>query len=249
MSKILWINPLGTNIYDDPIKKGLLNIKQENTQVDVVSLEGGSTHLEYRYYEALVVPEVLKIIRKAEQDKYDAAIIGCFYDLGLYDARQIVDGMVIAAPAEASAYLAATLGYKFSVIVTEDLVIPQMMSNFEVYGIKNKVASFKSLGMGVHDLRANESETIRRIKEKAKEAIENDLAEVIILGCTLQFGFYKEIQEYINAPVIDPIISSFKYAEYLVELKERFGWLHSKVYSYKSPPIMELKEFGLYRIV
>jgi len=135
------------------------------------------------------------------------------------------------------------------VIVTEDLVIPQMMSNFEVYGIKNKVASFKSLGMGVHDLRANESETIRRIKEKAKEAIENDLAEVIILGCTLQFGFYKEIQEYINAPVIDPIISSFKYAEYLVELKERFGWLHSKVYSYKSPPIMELKEFGLYRIV
>ncbi len=245
MSKILWINPIGTDTFDKPIMDGLQKIKNESTQREGVSFKEGPRHLEYRYYEALAIPGILRTIRQAEAKGYDAAVIGCFYDPGLYDARQIADNIIITAPAEACAHLAATMGHKFSVIVTEDLCIPQMMDNFISYGLKDKVASFKSLGMGVHELHKDEELTVRRIKEKAEEAVEKDHAEVVILGCTIQFGFCRQIQDYLKVPVIDAAIASFKYAEFLVELKNRFGWMHSKKYGFKSPPASEMEEWGL----
>jgi allantoin racemase len=74
MSKILWINPVGTDDFDKAIKEALDEIKQPQTQVDVVSLKRGPRHLEYRYYEALVIPETLHLIKQAEKDGYDAAV-------------------------------------------------------------------------------------------------------------------------------------------------------------------------------
>ena len=49
---------------------------------------------------ALVLAESLHIIKQAEKDGFDAAVMGCFYDPGLHDAREIVEDMVITAPAE-----------------------------------------------------------------------------------------------------------------------------------------------------
>ncbi|GAG18159.1 unnamed protein product, partial [marine sediment metagenome] len=68
---------------------------------------------------------------------------------------------------------------------------------------------------------------------------------VIILGCTMQFGFYKELQEDLKIPVIDGVLASLKYAELMIELRKNFGWGHSKICSYKSPPISEIKEWRL----
>ncbi|HHY04000.1 MAG TPA: hydantoin racemase [Thermoanaerobacterales bacterium] len=245
MSKILWINPIGNNSFDEPIEEALEEIKQPQNEIEVVSLEKGPKHLEYRYYEALVLADILHIIKKAEKDGFDAAVIGCFYDLALQDARSIVDNMIVTAPCEAGGHIAATLGHKFSVIVTERLCIPQMMDNIVSYGLKDKLASFKSLDLGVLELHADEQETTRRMKQLAKEAVEKDGAEVIVLGCTIQFGFYKELQEYLNVPVIDAIVAPFKYAEFLAELKDKFGWSHSKIGGYTSPMISEIKEWGL----
>lgn len=245
MSKILWINPLGTNAYDEMVRKGLNKIKQSQTKVDVVSLKRGPKHLEYMYYEALVTPDILHIIKDAENEGYDAAIIGCFYDLALHDAREIVEKMAIIAPAEACVSIAATLGHKFSVITTRDKCIPQMMDKMIYYGMKEKVASFKALGLGVNELHIDEHKTFEIMKMKAREAIEQDGAEVIVLGCTIQFGYYEKLQEYLNVPVIDAIIAPFKYAEYLAELKNRFNWVHCKRCSFESPPSEEIKEWNL----
>ncbi|SHM86818.1 allantoin racemase [Caldanaerovirga acetigignens] len=245
MPKILWINPVGTDIFDKPIEEMLNEIKRPETEVKVVSLQKGPRHLEYRYYEALVIPDTLHLIKKAENEGYDAAIIGCFYDPGLHDAREITEKMVVTAPAEACMHIAATLGHKFSIIVGREKWIPQMMDNVILNGLKDKLASFKSLGLGVYDFHADEKVTVERLKNAAKEAVEKDGAEAIILGCTIQFGFYKELQEYVKVPVIDAIVAPFKYAEFLVELKERFGWGHSKRFGFETPPLFEIKEWGL----
>ncbi len=246
MAKILWINPVGTDMFDQSIKDALLEIKRPETQLDVVSLDKGPTHLEYRYYEALVLHDTLHLVKKAEKDGYDGAVIGCFYDPGLHDAREILDNMVITAPAEACMHIAATLGHKFSVIVGRDKWIPQMMDNVVLNGLKDKLASFKSLGLGVHDFHADENVTVEKLKIAAKEAVEKDKAEAIILGCTIQFGFFKELQEYVNVPVIDAIVAPFKYTEFLIELKQKFGWLHSKRYGFESPPLEEMKDMNLF---
>ena len=52
MSKILWIDPVGTDLFDQPIKEFLETAKRPETKLDVVSLARGPMHLEYHYYEA-----------------------------------------------------------------------------------------------------------------------------------------------------------------------------------------------------
>jgi allantoin racemase len=245
MPKIAYIDPVGPEGACYSLKKGLEGIKQKETKVDFIHLNRGPRHLEYRYYESLIIPDLLHTIKNLEKKGYDAAIIGCFYDPGILAAREIANRIIVTAPAEASLNLAATLGYKFSIIVGRGKWIPRIMENIEFYGLKNKLASFKILELGALEFYKDEVFTKKKLKEKAIEAVEKDRAEVIVLGCTMQFGFYKELQEHMKVPVIDPVIASFKYAEYLVELRDRFGWQISKRYTFESPPFSEIRKWKL----
>ncbi len=243
--RILWINPVGTSDFDAPMEK-IFNVeKMPDTELDIVSLKRGPLHLEYHYYEALIMLDVLHMVKKAEKDGYDGCVIGCFYDPGLREAREITDKMVVTAPAEACLHVATTLGDKFSVIVGRQKWVPAMKENVYKYGFGDRLASFKPVGLGVHDFHRDEKETERRLKAAAKEAVEQDKAEAIVLGCTMQFGFYKELQEYVGVPVIDAILAPLKYVEFLVEIKQRFGWLHSKKYGFETPPAAEIRDWGL----
>lgn len=247
--KIRWIiaHPLDEDVFKEETQKILNSCKQKDTEVEVVSLNGrkGPQHLEYHFYEDLVLVPLLKKIKQSEEEGIDAAIIGCFYDPGLQTAREICDNMIIAGPAESSMNIASTCGHKFSIIVGRKKWIPQMESNVIKYGYKDRLASFRSLGLGVLDFHKDAENTADIIRKEAKKAVEEDNAEVIILGCTRQFGFYKELQDEIGVPVIDTILAPFKYAELLAELKNRFGWKQSKVGGYESPPKEEMESWNL----
>lgn len=244
-NRILWINPIGSGDFDQPIREFLETGKNPDTEIKVVSLTKGPLHLEYHYYEALVLADTLHLVKRAEKEGYDAAVIGCFYDPGLREAREITDRLVVMAPAQASMHIASTLGHKFSIIVGRKKWVPKMQENVINYGFKDKLASFKSVNLGVYEFQKDLSETALRLQASAREAVEKDLAEVIILGCTAQFGFYRELQEYIGVPVIDPILAALKYTEFLVEVKKRFNWGHSKIYGFEGPPRDEIKSWKL----
>lgn len=245
MRKVLWIDPVGTAMFDEPIKQFLDTAKEPGTQLDICSLERGPMHLEYHYYEALILADTLHVIKKAERDGYDAAVIGCFYDPGLHEAREISERLVVTAPAESAMHIATTLGHSFSILVGRKKWIPKMHENVVKYGFEKKLASFKSLEMGVHDFQVDPPETERRMTAAAREAVERDGAEVIVLGCTIEFGFYERLQEEIGVPVIDATIAPLKYAEFLIGLRDRFSWGHSKIYGYESPPCNEIEEWKL----
>jgi len=244
-NRILWINPIGSSDFDKPIKEFLEMGKSEDTEIKVVSLSRGPLHLEYHYYEALVLTDTLHLVKRAEKEGYDAAIIGCFYDPGLREAREITDKLVVMAPAEASMHIAATLGHKFSIIVGRKKWIPKMRENVVNYGFKDRFASFKSVNLGVYEFHKDLSRTTRALQAAAREAVEKDLAEAIILGCTAQFGFYRQLQKHIGVPVIDPILAALKYTEFLIEVKKRFNWGHSKIYGFETPPADEIKNWKL----
>lgn len=243
--RILFINPVGHRDWDSSVKAYLDNAKNETTEVDVVSLKKGPHHLEYHYYEALIGVEMLHTIKQAENDGYDAAVIGCFYDPFLHEAREICDRMVVTAPAESSLQLATVLGDTFSIIVGRNKWIPVMRRNVFKYGFGEKLSSFRSLGLGVLDFHADECCTESRLKVEAQKAVEEDGAEAIILGCTMQFGFYKDLQQMLGVPVIDVVLAPFKHAEFLVEVRDRFGWMTSKVGGFETPPVNEIQEWRL----
>lgn len=243
MSRILSIaplrveNPQGANGAQDALRAG--------SSLDRVSFTRGPRHLEYHYYETLVLPDLLHTIVEAERSGYDAAVIGCFYDLGLQEGRELTSRMVVTAPCESSVHLAATLGHRFSIIVGRRKWIPQMHDNVRRYGLESRLASFRAIDLWVPQYHQDEHETARRFREAGRRAIEEDGAEVIVLGCTASTGFYAQLQDELGVPVIDSALAAIKYAEYLVDLRERFGWSHSKRGGYESPPEQELSAWRL----
>jgi allantoin racemase len=244
MTRVLWINPLGTDVFDEPIREELERVKCPDTDVEVRSLVRGPQHLEYACYEAVAVPDILATLVQAEREGFDAAVIGCFYDTGLRPAREVTSRMAVAAPCESAVHIASTLGDSFSVIVGRRKWVPEMRDNVIRYGFRDRLASFKVLELGVHDFQKDPDETHRRIAAVGREAVERDDAEVIVLGCTAEFGFFEQLQHELGVPVIDATVAPFKYAELLGEAA-RLGWRTSKVGGYAAPPEGELEAFGL----
>jgi allantoin racemase len=242
--KILYIDPVGEEHSTPEIDGFLKQIVSEKVKIDFSFLKRGPANLEYMYYETLVTADIIHKVKRAEIDGYDAVIIGCFYDPGLYQSREITD-IVVVGPGEASMCIASVLGYKFSVLAGRNKWVPIIMENIQKYGYKEKLASVKLLELGVEDFHKDDGYTETVMIAKGREAVEQDGAEVIILGCTMQFGFYSKLQEYLSIPVIDPIAASVKYAEFLLNVKKYFNWGHSKIGLYQSPPIEEIKRFDI----
>jgi allantoin racemase len=87
--KILWINPVGTASFDLPIGQILKSSSTRATQIDVVSFpHDRPKHLEYHAYEGLITSDIVRITYELSRE-YDGIVIGCFYDVGLREAREV----------------------------------------------------------------------------------------------------------------------------------------------------------------
>lgn len=247
--RVRWLNPIGFHVYNEPIAELLDTIRQPSTEVEVVSLdtEASPSHLEYRSYEALMSRGIVESARDAGQRGIDAMVIGCFYDPALEDAREISGEAVIVAPCNACLSVASQLANRFSILVGRRKWEAQMHERVRAYGMQERLASFRSLEMGVDEFQKDHAVTRARILEEARRAVKEDRAEAIVLGCTIEFGFFHEVQREVGVPVIDAVVAPFKQAEHLAQLKRRFGWTPSRTWSCEPPPEHELQRFGLFQ--
>jgi allantoin racemase len=242
--RILWINPVGSDAYNAAIGEALRSESLPDTRIDVCSLPGlPVNHLEFNAYEMVTAGATMGVIRWGEQNRYDAAVIGCFYDPALRGAREISGAMAVTAPAEACLHIATTLGERVSILVGRDKWIPEMHENVVKYGFQDKLASFRVLRMTVNEFQQDPQCTEARILQEARRAVEEDGADVIVLGCTIEFGFYRTVQEEIGVPVIDAIVAPIRYAELLADIRLRHGWGTSRAVGYGRPDEDELDAF------
>jgi allantoin racemase len=75
----------------------------------------------------------------------------------------------------------------------------------------------------------------KAVYQEAKKAIDEDGADVIVLGCTALSHAATDLSERLEVPVVDPAGAAIKMAIDLVEL----GLSHSKV-AYPKPPDREI---------
>lgn len=224
-------------------------VKGPNTSVDVISLDGpGSAlnNLEYRTFEALITGNNVRMSRYAAENNYDAVVMGCFYDTGLEDMREISGDTIVVAPCQASLQITANLANRFSVLVGNDKWIEQMSGNVRKYGYGERLASMRSIATSANELQADTCYTVKRFIEAGRKAIEEDRAEAIILGCTCSFGLHHELQKALGVPVIDPLYAPLKMAELLATTKHQFGWTPSRIGSCAPPEEELLKQFGVF---
>lgn len=209
-------------------------VAMEGTSVDVICLLKGPVSLESSADEAYAAPYLLDEVKKAEKEGYDAVTIDCAGDPALRAAREIANIPVVSG-GEASRLLALALGDKFSVITVLSNTVDIIKSNIVASQLDGRLASVRSAEVPVLELKDHERAKASILRE-ARKAIEEDGADVIVLGCTGMAKLAKEIQEELGVPVVEPATAAIKLAEILVQM----GLSHSKI-SFKTPPEKEIK--------
>ena len=246
--KLMYLNPVGTPDYDGAFADMARDVKLPGTEVHVTSLkpaDGAFTHIEYRSYEAVVSTGIVRAARAAAAEGFDALAIGCFYDTALHDAREVSGDMVVTAPCAASLEIAASLANRFGIIVGRRKWVHQMNAAVRDNGMAERLSGFYPVELGVNDFQTDHDVTERRITAAGKKAIDEDFAEALILGCTLEIGFHDRLSQALGVPVIDPSIAALKRAEYAAELKRKCGWKPSRRWSCEPPPEEEIAAFGI----
>jgi len=244
--RTLWINPIGYDGLNEDLVKILNEVRSASTEVDIVSLPPDRPrHLQYHSYEGLVVADIVRLTYQAAH-QYESIVIGCFYDLGLREAREVSGRAIVTAPCESSTAIASNLGNTFSILVSSRKNIPKMRENVHLYGHDHRLASMRSIDVDVLQLQADRDHTCERMLTEGRKAIEQDGAEVLILGCSAGYGFFREMQERLGIPVIDAVLAPFKYAEFLANLAHSFGWYPSRILGSEPPPEMEVSDWGIF---
>ena len=209
-------------------------LSSPETEISAVSLAWGTAAIEARADDAWAAPGVLNRAIEAERDGVDALVIDCMDDPGLYAAREAVRIPVIG-PAEASLHLAAMLAQRFSIITTNPTDIPTVEELVGRYRLQGKLASVRALSIPVLQLATDEAATFEALVRAGEEAVQQDGAGALVLGCTLLAGQAQRASEELarrgcDVPVLNPRAVALKAAEAHVAL----GLCHS-AHTYARP--------------
>lgn len=195
------------------------------TYVDVVEVDGGPATIESMYEEYLSVPGSAECVLRAEKEGFDAAIIGCFGDPGLDALRELSD-MLVVGPASVSIAMASTLGHRFSIVTVVPGIVDNMRGLAWNAGAYDKLASVRAIDVSVLEVNRNPDAALKRMLEVASKTIEEDGAQVLVLGC-MSMGFLdvaEKMTAELGVPVLNPVRLSVKVAEGLAAC----GLTHSR---------------------
>ncbi len=237
--KIMVVNPNTSESMTGHIRAALLKIKRQDTELTVVCAEKGPITIESSYDESFAVPEALKLVKKANVEGYDAVIINAFSDPGLAAAREISDILVMGIE-ETTLHVASMLGAQFTILTPIKHRIPHKYSEVRRYKLEQWLASVRTTAMKVTDVDSDPDQAKTRILAAAKAAVEEDGAEVIILGCAAMVGYGDEISRALGVTALDPTAVTLKICEGMVDA----GLVHSKRAFFAKPPLKEYKGVG-----
>ena len=237
MAEILWVNPVGTGDFDAETLELIDAVRSPQHEPRVRHLDEGPPHLEYHLYEHEAFASMLELMQEAEAEGCGAGVIGCFYDGGLRELREALR-MPVVGMAEASLLFAASLGHRFSIVVGRRKWIPKMSDNVLLYGLERKLASFRSVEMGIPEVLADPDLFFDRVLDEARRAVEKDGAEVVVLSEIAAPAFWERAAAELPVPLVDPGVVCWKWAELAADLYLRLGLSHSKVFGYEAPPAL-----------
>jgi allantoin racemase len=219
--RILIINPNSDSEMAAAIQRSAEGFASGEFEVVTKATPGAPRFIETYQDEALCAPGMIQLVRESEAD-FDAFIVACHCDPNLDLLKEMTEKPVVGI-GEASMKIATMLGHSFSVVTTHTRSIPGKLAQARKYHLQDMLVSVRAPEKGSEDL--NDEELFLGL---SRPALEEDLAEVIVLGCAGLTGMDKRIQEKLGVPVLDGVICALILAGGLV----KYGVSTSKYLGY-----------------
>ena len=228
--RILVINPNGSTEMSHVIGEQLRAVARPDSELVVVNPPGAPPAIESALDEARAIPPMLELVRAAADRGFDAVVIACFTDPGLEAAREATSIPVVGIQ-DAAMHLAAQIGHRFSILTTLRHRVPVRYRAALLAGLERRLASCPVLNLPVLDTVTDRERVVELLIRTGRRAVEEDGAEVLILGCAGLGDLAPRVQRELGVPVIDPNGAALKLAETLIDL----GLAHSKAGLYTNP--------------
>ena len=219
--RILLINPNSDPGMTAAIQESAESYAAGAFEVATLCVKEAPRFLESYEDEIRCGPGVMRTLRDNE-DAFDAFIVACHSDSHLNAARELTTKPVIGI-GEASMKLASFLGHNFSVVTTHQHSVPGKLLQVRAYHLQDLLVSIRAPEEG------EEGWTDEGLfMELSRRALEEDGAEVIVLGCAGLSGMDRKIREALNVPVLDGVACALVLASGFA----RYGVGTSKVLGY-----------------
>jgi len=211
-------------------------------EVVVRNIKYGGELPNSKYHVCVSVPYIVEEILKGERDGYSAAIVGCFGDPGVDEAREVV-GIPVVGISAAACHIACLLGNTISIITTgarirhKNLKLSEkchhefyvsIRRNIQAQGLLDRVVSIRTHRSAVDGADASLSEDptdVKGLLEQGRKAIEEDGADVLVLGCAFMMGVADRLQNELGVPVVDSTLAAVRVTEMLISMNLKHSTL------------------------
>ncbi|PFO05812.1 hydantoin racemase [Bacillus sp. AFS076308] len=233
--------------YRDAIVNHVRKIARPDVEVVLhgMSEETYPTHypghfITYSYLQNLHREQFVRAALLAEKAGYDAMFIATIPDVGLLEARTLVDIPVVGY-GQASFHMASMLGDNIGVVNFLGPLADELRQNAARYGLGNKLGPIVQTDVGFDHVLAGFSDpepVVASFKKAAEMAIAEG-ADVIVPGEGPMNVFLAThgVSRIGDVPVIDSFAAGIKMCESLVDLRKNSGvYMTRRGYFNAKPP-------------
>jgi len=208
--QIVIINPNSDEAMTKDIDKAARSYAEGRFEVMTLPAAGAPKFIDTFEDQALSAPGMVQIVRKYEKEA-DAFVVACACDPNLKLMREISSKPVVGI-GEASMYMATMLGNSFTILQTDTYSVPNKVRLVHQYQMAANLASVRAA------LKGGEGR-FEQYLEAARCAIDEDGAEVIILGCAGLCDMSRKLSRVLGMPVLDGIACALAMAEGFVRME------------------------------
>jgi Asp/Glu/hydantoin racemase len=212
--RILLVNPNMSQSMTDEMAMIARNIAMPGVEIVALTARTGFPYIASQAEAQIAGAIALEMIAE-NAENIDAVIIAAFGDPGLKGARELFDIPVVGM-AEAAVMSAAMLGERFSIVTFSPLMTRWYTDCVSGTGLSARFMGVRTPAMQEIDVETVRSELRDDMIALARTAVDEDGADVIILGGAPLAGMATEIEADVPAIIIDPITAAVAQATALV---------------------------------
>ena len=227
--RILVANVNTTESMTEGIAAQARRAAREGTEIIPITPRIGAESCEGNFESYLAAIAVMDAVVQYE-GPFDAVIQAGYGEHGREGLQELLDVPVVDIT-ESGPALAQFLGHKYSIVTTLDRTVPLIEDRLRLAGLHERCASVRASDLPVLELEADPDRAVEAIVALAQRAVDEDGAEVIVLGCGGMAELEDRIRERTGVPVVDGVAAAVAIAESLVGL----GLTTSKVRTYATP--------------
>ncbi|WP_328293106.1 aspartate/glutamate racemase family protein [Kineococcus sp. NBC_00420] len=239
MPTILVVNVNTSEAVTEVIRRSAQAAVSATTRIVALTPTFGPASVESNFESYLSAVGVLDAVQNHDGE-FDAVVHAGFGEVGR-EALQDVLHVPVVDITEAAAHTACLLGRTYGVVTSLDRAAPAIHDRLLLAGLAGRCVGIRSVDLPVLELEANPEVTAKGFVEQARRLVEEDGAEVVLLGCAGMSGVHETVTAALAVPVVDGVAAGARLAESLVAL----GLSTSKVRSYAPPRAKDVRGWPL----